>query len=88
MIVDLSSISESWTRAFNALPNEVRRIGVATDIRTRLQHLQFERDRLIQAYELSLSKIRNHEKNLESALRRLGYAPVPDDATTPDAGEG
>jgi len=83
MTDDLSSISASWSQAFNALPDEVRTIGVATEIRTRLQHLMFERDRLKKAYDASLADIRSHERNLEASLRRLGYAPI---ATTPDAG--
>lgn len=72
---DFIQIGKSWSIAFNSLPDEVRTIGVAMDIKTRLQQLYFERKRLKEAYDRSLSKIREHEKNLHSSLRRLGYAP-------------
>lgn len=88
MANDLEKISESWSQAFNALPYETRTIGIALEIRTRLQHLDFERRRLKAAYRLSLSKIRDHEKNLESALRILGYAPAQKEQTTPSAESG
>ncbi len=87
MASDLASISASWSRAFNSLPDDVRRIGVASEIKTRLQHLHFERQRLKQAYDLSLSKIREHEKNLEASLRRLGYAPATGETDQPSTQE-
>lgn len=60
-----------WRDSANALPAEVRKHHTALEIGTRLQHLHFERERLKQAYDSSLAKIRSHEKNLIRSLREL-----------------
>lgn len=64
-----------WSEAFNKLPANVRVFGQAIEIRVRLQHLYFERDRLKKAYERSLREIRQHEKNLHDSLKRIGSPP-------------
>jgi len=65
-------LMKPWREAFNSSPDEVRKVGCAMDIQTRLQHLHFERQRLKEAYDSSLRKIREHEVNLLSDLRRMG----------------
>jgi hypothetical protein len=64
-----------WSEAFNALPEETRRITCGTEVFVRLQHLQFERDRIKQAADFSLRKIDEHERNLLAWLKELGEPP-------------
>jgi hypothetical protein len=68
---------QGWAEAFNALDDHARTIGVAMEIKVRLQHLQFERERLKKAYDRSLDDIRAHEKNLISSLKAMGTPTGP-----------
>ena len=61
----------NWSEQFNALPDNVRRIGCALELRVRLQHLIFERDRLKKNYQRSLEEINQHMINCELALAQL-----------------
>jgi len=60
-----------WNQEFNDLPRDVRRIGQAMELQTRIQHLDFERDRLKKRYMQSCREIAEHRKNCERSLRGL-----------------
>ena len=60
-----------WSKKFNALPKEIRIIGAAQEAKTRIQHLNFEKDRLKTSYRQSCAKINDHIKNCEKWLRDL-----------------
>ena len=60
-----------WTKEFNALPKEVRTIGSAMEAKTRIQHLNFEKDRIQKRYRQSLDEINKHIKSCEDWLLRL-----------------
>jgi hypothetical protein len=72
MSEEVFKLGLAWAESFNALDDHTRTIGVAMEIKVRLQHLQFERDRLKKAYDRSLFEIRQHERNLVDSLKRLG----------------
>ena len=76
MTVNWWNDCKPWVDAYNALPDMDRKIGQAMEIKVRLQHLDFERDRLKSAYDRSLADIRAHEKNLLRSLDDLGDPPV------------
>lgn len=61
----------NWSEKYNALPRDVRRIGAAMESRTRIQHLNFEKERLKKRYRQSLAEINDHIKNCEDWLRCL-----------------
>lgn len=60
-----------WSAEFNALPPEIRTIGAAMQLRTRIQHLKFEKARLKRRYTQSVAEINDHIKNCEHSLRQL-----------------
>lgn len=71
-----TKVKRDWTAEFNALPNDVRLIGSAMEVQTRIQHLQMERERLAQAYRRSLDKVDCHIRNCEKWLKEL-EEPTP-----------
>jgi hypothetical protein len=60
-----------WPKEFNALPESARIIGAAMEIRTRMQHLRFEKGRLTQRYKQSSKEINEHMRNCEKLLLDL-----------------
>jgi len=61
----------NWSEKFNALPDDVRRIGAGLEAHLRIQHLNFEKDRLKKNYERSLREINAHITNCKEWLKRL-----------------
>ena len=61
----------NWTEKFNSQSEEVRTIGQAMELQTRIQHLNFEKDRLKSRYNQSVKEINDHIKNCEQSLERL-----------------
>jgi hypothetical protein len=59
-----------WSDAYNALPYEVRFIGKMHEAELRIQHLNFEKERLLKRYLQSMKEINDHIKNCEDTLRR------------------
>ncbi len=72
---EAQELSKENTDRFNSLPKETREILVVSGIKTRLQHLHFERERLKAAYRKSLLDIAGHEKNLMRELRERCKKP-------------
>lgn len=61
---------KTWSEKFNELSPEIREIGVASELQLRIQHLNFEKDRLHKRYKQSLTEINNHIVNCERELAR------------------
>lgn len=62
---------KEWGDKYNALPIADRVIGSAMDCLTRIQHLNFEKDRLKRRYQQSIKEINDHIKNCERGLIEL-----------------
>jgi hypothetical protein len=62
---------KNWSEKFNALSPEIRKIGSASEAQIRIQHLNFEKDRLRKRYAQSLREINEHIKNCEQWLKEL-----------------
>ncbi len=60
-----------WNDKFNALPEDVRTIGSAMEIQTRIQHLNFEKMRLKKRYAQSMLEINVHIKGCKKWLKEL-----------------
>jgi hypothetical protein len=60
-----------WSAEFNALPRDVRTIGQALELRTRVQHLRLEKQRLKKRYEQSNREIDDHIRCCEDSLADL-----------------
>lgn len=60
-----------WSAKFNALPFEVRTIGSALEAKTRIQMLNFEKDRLKRRSIQSLKEINTYIKNCEKYIQEL-----------------
>jgi len=58
-------------RAFNGMPLKVRKIFAAQESELRIQHLNFEKDRLKKRYRQSLAEINQHIANCEKSLAQL-----------------
>jgi len=61
----------NWSEQFNALPDDVRRIGAALESKLRIQHLEMEKDRLKRNYDRSVREINAHIANCEKHLLDL-----------------
>ena len=57
-----------WSARHNDLPHELRQIGAAMELRTRIQHLRFERERLVARHKQSLAEIDAHIKTCADEL--------------------
>lgn len=68
----LGEVRQKWADAFNALPDEVRRIGAAEEAMVRLQELHFRREELCKAYDRALREIGEREKLIVSHINQLG----------------
>jgi hypothetical protein len=66
-----SNGSPDWAEMFNGLPREVRRISTALECKTRIQHLNMEKDRLKRRHAQSVKEINDHIANCASHLRQL-----------------
>lgn len=60
-----------WSARFNALPESIRTIGVAMELRTRIQQLAMEKRRLKAHYQRAVSEVEEHMKNCELYLAEL-----------------
>ena len=60
-----------WNDRFNALPKDVRVIGSAMEAQTRIQQLNFEKDRLRVRYKQSMKECNDHIRNCEKWLADL-----------------
>jgi hypothetical protein len=69
-----------WAAEFNALPREVRRIGQAMELRTRIQHLRFERERLKKRYDASIREIDEYICRCTESLKALDAPTSPAEA--------
>jgi hypothetical protein len=63
--------TRDWSQEFNALPEHIRIIGAAMEVRTRIQHLNFEKDRLKRRYDQSMREINEHILNCEKWFHNL-----------------
>ena len=63
--------SPDWAGMFNGLPEDVRRIGAALECKTRIQHLNAEKDRLKRRHAQSVKEINDHIANCANHLRQL-----------------
>lgn len=61
----------NWSEKFNNLSLEHRTIGSALDSKLRIQHLNFEKQRLASAYQKSLKEINAHIKQCEISLKAI-----------------
>ena len=61
-------MKRDWSKEFNALPEEVRIIGSALELKIRMQHLLIEKDRIKKRYRQSLREIDDHTKNCKEWL--------------------
>ena len=57
-----------WNKKYNDLPNDIRVIVSAISCKLRIQHLNFEKDRVKKRYIQSIKEINSHIKNCENAL--------------------
>jgi len=64
-----------YTKEFNSLSPEIRLIGCAMTTQLRIQHLKFEKERLIKRHSQSLKEINEYIKNCEVELKRLEKQP-------------
>ncbi len=60
-----------WASEYNLLPADVRLIGSAMEVRTRIQHLKMEKDRIKKRYQESMREINDYLRNCEKWLLRL-----------------
>jgi len=60
-----------WSDKFNSLPFEVRTIGFAVELQTRIQHLDMEAARLIKSHKRSLREIADYRKGCVGSLKLL-----------------
>ena len=60
-----------WSKRFNALPDHARQIGRAMELKTRIQHLDFEEARLKQRYLRSRKEILEHRQNCVRSLAAM-----------------
>lgn len=63
-----------WSARFNALPEDIRTIGVAMELKTRIQQLAMEKGRLKARYLMSVADVNARMKNCERSLAAL-YLP-------------
>lgn len=61
-------IKIDWNKKYNDLPYDVRVIGSVISCKLRIQHLNFEKDRLKKRYIQSIKEINLHIKNCENNL--------------------
>lgn len=66
----LANIMDTWSEKFNALPPEIRHIGSMCETELRIQHLNFEKDRLKKRYQQSCKEINEHIKTCKELLKR------------------
>jgi ABC-type phosphate transport system auxiliary subunit len=62
---------KNWSKKFNELSLEHRKIGLAHEAQLRVQHLEMEKTRLKRRYEQSLKEINSHIKNCKETLEKL-----------------
>jgi hypothetical protein len=67
----------NWSEKFNSLSPEIRTIGCAAEAQLRIQHLKFEKDRLIKRHKKSLDEINIHIKDCERRLQELEKELIP-----------
>lgn len=60
-----------WFARFNALPEDIRTIGVAMELKTRIQQLAMEKGRLKAHYLMAVADVDAHMKNCERSLAAL-----------------
>lgn len=73
-----------WSARFNALPEGIRTIGVAMELKTRIQQLAMEKGRLKAHYQMAVADVDAHMKNCERSLAALS---LPNAAHQPRRGE-
>lgn len=61
----------NWSERFNNLSLEHRKIGSAHEAQLRVQHLKFEKQRLITRHKQSLKEINDYIKGCEATLEKL-----------------
>lgn len=54
---------------YNSLPFNILKLNAILEVRTRIQHLLFEKDRLTRRYKESLKQINSHIKNCEQGIK-------------------
>ena len=64
-------LADQWTEKFNALPREVREIGAAMECKTRIQHLEMEKARLLKRYRQSVMEIDDHIEGCLLSLQAM-----------------
>ena len=69
-------MASDWSAKWNALPDDVRRIGSMVEAQMRIQQLGMELDRLKSRYRQSVREVKSHIANLEESLRRGGESEV------------
>ena len=60
-------MSEKWNDTYNDLPFEIRQITSKVLIRTQINQLLHEKDRLKRSYQRNLKEINEHLDNLTKA---------------------
>ena len=60
-----SNGSLDWAEMFNGLPREVRRISTALECKTRIQHLNMEKDRLKRRHAQSVKEINDISQTVQ-----------------------
>ncbi len=69
--MDGGIMSRDWSAEYNEFPMEIRTICAGLHCNIRIQHLNYEKDRLKQRYYKSCAEINDHIKNLEQELLRM-----------------
>ncbi len=64
-------MTRDWSKEFNALPDDVRLIGRAMELRTRIQHLKAEKDRLLRLFKSGSNQIDDWMHNCIESLKEL-----------------
>lgn len=73
-----------WSARFNALPEGIRTIGVAMELKTRIQQLAMGKGRLKARYLMAVADVDAHMKNCERSLAALS---LPNAASEPHRGD-
>lgn len=60
-----------WSTLFNSLPDDIRLIGCAMEEKTRIQHLEMEKDRIRKNFDRTMREINEHVESCEKRLVEL-----------------
>lgn len=65
------SDENNWSKLFNALPEDTRIIGVAMELKTRIQQLSMEKMRIKSNYLHALLQVDDHMNKCVKSLTKL-----------------